>query len=441
MSTLAFAYSHRTFNLLPHLLASLSLLAMTALALLHWLALPELPLWISGAFGWLGLFLLLISSPGKAFQQFFALSAAGLLLLLTAVFRGADIALEPLLQQNNSLIVMLFCVGFLRLVADAALTNEPLPQGKLAYVKTLLGVHLLGAVINASILVLVAERLKSQQALGRQSLIVIARGFSMAAFWSPFFAAMAVALTYAPGAELIPVMLTGLGLTAIALIVTVLEQGGRRLDKLDAFRGYPTHASNLLIPALLAISVLVLHSLFPDLPVLTLVSATAIVLTIAFLFIRRRDEMIEALNHHIRHSAPRMGRELSLFLGAAVLTIGLQALFSTFTDFQPLTQFRAFEFSALLGMAVCLSLLGLHPVVSISLIGPMLTPLSPPPNALAALYLCIWSLGVVANPYSGINAILRSHFELSSKNIIGWNLRYVLIMWGIICLLATWLTL
>lgn len=415
-----------------HLVSSLFLVIMAAITLLHWLVTPSIPLWISGACGWLGLITLLVSSAKSLFKQFFILSAVGLGFLGWAMTRDAELPLHRLLVQNNSLIVMLYCVGFLRLVASSAETDEELPKGALAYLKTLLGIHLLGAVINASILVLSSERLKSQNALNRRSLTVIARAFSMAALWSPFFAAMAVALTYAEGAELVPLMLTGLVLTVIAMTITILEQGGRGLSNFDEFRGYPTHLSNLMIPLLLATSVFVFHYLYPDLPVLMLVSATALVLTLVFVLQKQGAHGGGTLVSHIKGSAPRMTRELSLFMGAGVLTVGLQAFFGTVEGILPFDEIAAGELSILLAISIGVSLVGVHPIITVAIIGPMVQPLQPEPNHLAILFLATWSFGVIANPYSGVNTILRGQWDAGSRQLIRWNLPYVVMMWVVV---------
>jgi hypothetical protein len=85
--------------------------------------------------------------------------------------------------------------------------------------------------------------------------------------------------------------------------------------------------------------------------------------------------------------------------------------------------------SLLLGGAIVVSLLGVHPVVSVAVIGPLVQPLHPDPNVLAMLFLCIWSLGVVASPFSGLNAIMRSQLEVSGRDIMLWNIGYVVVMW------------
>ena len=130
-------------------LASVCLLGMALGSVLH-LLVPAVPLWVSGLCGWSALvFMLLGSRSLRPFTQFFLLAGAGALLLAWGILRGGQVSTTDILLQNNGLLVMLYCVGFLRLIAageDAA--NESLPQGKKAFLQTLLGVHLLGAVIK-----------------------------------------------------------------------------------------------------------------------------------------------------------------------------------------------------------------------------------------------------------------------------------------------------
>ena len=415
-----------------------SLLAGMALSSVVHLFVPVLPLWVSGLCGWGALGVLLLQSPSwKPFTQFFFLAAGGIGLLVWATLRGASLHFTDILLQNNGLLVMLYCVGFLRLIATDDAKPDALPRGKSAFLQTLTGVHLLGAVINMSVLVLMAERLQAQQALGKQATIVLNRGFSMAAFWSPFFAAMAVALTYAPGAQLHPVVMTGLSLMAIAMLISVLEIGGLRLQRVADFRGYPLHFASLIIPALLAVSVMVLHVLLPNVPVLSVVSVTSVVLSVTYLYAARKAGASQRLVTHLQNSGMRMVREMSLFLGAGLLSVGVQSLFSTLT-WQPFHAFGGLQVGLTLAVVLLVSLFGVHPVVSIAVLGSLLVPLQVDPNLLAVFFLCIWSIGVVASPFSGVNTVLRSQFEASAMDLVKGNALYVVLMWSVITLLFYW---
>ncbi|MGB1011724.1 MAG: hypothetical protein ACPGVP_18570 [Thiolinea sp.] len=409
-------------------LASLLLFIM---AMLHigstaWLQIPG---WLSGLCGWLAFLLLLIFRPGQ-FKQFLALAGIGLLLLLWGWWLGSPASIEKILLQNNGLIVMLYCISFLKLLsAPMQASDKSLPTGRASALKTLLGVHLLGSVINASILVLVADRFNKANAINQLSTTLASRAFSTAALWSPFFGAMAVALTYSPEAELYSLMAIGIPLTLIAMLYTLFELGGNKLQKLRTFTGYPMQADSLWVPVLLASSVIIGHQLWPAVPILVMISAAAIILTTLFLLVKRSDEKTQKFREHTRNSAPLMSRELGLFLGAGILSVGAQSVFAGFSDFHPFTSISGVLLSALLAGGIIISLLGAHPVVSISVIGPFLLPLEGDPNMVAVLYLSMWSLGTIASPFSGMNAIIRNQFGVSGGDLFRWHIRYVLVMW------------
>lgn len=408
--------------------ASVLLALMAAFNFLQ-LAEPSVPTWLSGLCAWLSLALLFTCTPWRHFIQFWLLAGFGTAFLCWGFSRGAEISFSDLLVQNNSLLVMLYSVGFLRLVAIPTAETGELPRGRMAFIKTMLGIHVLGAVINLSILVLVAGRYHALGLLRRDTVSLMGQAFSAAAFWSPFFAAMGVALTYAPGAQLLAVMVYGLLLTVMALVLMTLLAGGWRLQRIQDFPGYPMQLSNLVIPATLAVGVMGLHLLFPHITVLSLVATSSISLVFAVLLFRNKHSAWPQFKQHLLEAAPRMGRELALFLGAGVLSLGLQTVLGTIGEFQILKQFGGVEASLLLGGAILVSMLGIHPIISIAVIGPLVLPLQPNLELLATLFLSMWSLGVVANPISGTNVMLHGQFGVSGRDAFRWNLKYVILMW------------
>jgi hypothetical protein len=406
------------------------LLVLMLLSYIAHLVAAAVPLWFSGLSTWCALLLILSSLPLSAFKQFFALFGIGVGLLGIGLARGADFHWQDLVLQNNGLINLLYGVSFLRVLALAnPAPPAALPVGKTAFLQTLFGVHLLGAVINMSILVLMAERLQQQHALSKTAVTVLTRGFSMAAFWSPFFAAMAIALTYAPQAHLPTVVAYGLGLMSLGMLLTIGELGGWRLHKVADFQGYPLHWRNLIVPSFLALAVFVLHYVWPSIPVIIIVSGTALLLSVCYAYVRQGSAASALIKTHIAQSPRRMARELALFLGAGILSLGVQVLFSTLNHWHPLTQFGALQASGLLAIAILVSILGVHPVVSIAVLSNLVQPLHPNPTTLAIVCLSIWSLGVVASPFSGVNTVLGSQFQVKARDLIQGNLLYVLLMW------------
>ncbi|WP_298610675.1 hypothetical protein [uncultured Thiothrix sp.] len=408
--------------------ASILLAFMAIFNFLH-IAEPSIPAWLSGLCAWLSLALLFTFTPWRNLLQFLVLAGLGAVLLFWGVSRGASLVLPNLLVQNNSLLVMLYSVSFLRLVAIPAAEAGALPQGRMAFLKTMLGIHVLGAVINLSILVLVAGRYHTLGLLRRDTVSLMGQAFSAAAFWSPFFAAMGVALTYAPGAQLLEVIAYGLILTLVSLALMAVLAGGWRLQKVRDFPGYPMHLNSLIIPTTLAALVIGLHVLLPTITVLALVSISSITVVFLVLLLRNKQTAWPQFRQSLLDAAPRMGRELALFLGAGVLTLGLQTLLGTVGEFQLLKQFGGVEASLLLGGAILVSMLGIHPIISISVVGPLVLPLQPNLELLATLFLSMWSLGVVANPISGTNVMLHGQFGVSGHDAFRWSLKYVMLMW------------
>lgn len=408
--------------------ASILLAFMAIFNFLH-IAEPSIPAWLSGLCAWLSLALLFTFTPWRNLLQFLVLAGLGAVLLFWGVSRGASLVLPNLLVQNNSLLVMLYSVSFLRLVAIPAAEAGALPQGRMAFLKTMLGIHVLGAVINLSILVLVAGRYHTLGLLRRDTVSLMGQAFSAAAFWSPFFAAMGVALTYAPGAQLLEVIAYGLILTLVSLALMAVLAGGWHLQKVRDFPGYPMHLNSLIIPTTLAALVIGLHVLLPTITVLALVSISSITVVFLVLLLRNKQTAWPQFRQSLLDAAPRMGRELALFLGAGVLTLGLQTLLGTVGEFQLLKQFGGVEASLLLGGAILVSMLGIHPIISISVVGPLVLPLQPNLELLATLFLSMWSLGVVANPISGTNVMLHGQFGVSGHDAFRWNLKYVILMW------------
>ena len=91
--------------------------------------------------------------------------------------------------------------------------------------------------------------------------------------WSPFFAAVAVALTYAPGSTLVGVVSAGLPFAAMLLLLA-----GRRLerelgDALPRFVGYPMHVGALWLPLLLAVTVGIGRQVLPDWSALAVITS------------------------------------------------------------------------------------------------------------------------------------------------------------------------
>ena len=405
-------------------LTGYSLLIMVLLALVASLGWPILAS-LAGCFAWFAasrMFYRLLPLQRVQVLTMLFLGAAGL--IFGQLYKSNVSWWLKALEGNQGLISMLLSVSFLRLIAISELTaKEKLPSGPSALWKMLLGVHAFGAVINFSAMIIMADRLAAKQSLTPLQALVITRGFTLAAHWSPFFASMGVVLISAPGASLWKLMPMGLVLAAVGLFIA-----GRLLIKqpeAELTHAYPMHWRSLTLPLLLALSVLTLHLLVEQVPVLTLVSLLALFFSLSVLFWRYRLSAGRYLRQHIEHTLPTMSGETLLFLSAGVLAAGLGSALEAVNFSLQLDYFGPWQAWLLLVVMVGISALGVHPVISISTAGGLFSPWVSDPNLLGLVFLMTWALGVSLSPLSGTHLAMQGRYGLSSYAFTRWNLGYV----------------
>jgi len=343
-------------------------------------------------------------------------------------WRGAAPDLSHILAGNQGLVSLLTAVSFLRLVTrpEAADRNAPPPRGRAALWRTLIGVHLFGAVINLSTVVILGDRMATRGRLGKRRALALSRGFAAAAFWSPFFSAMAAALTYAPGARLATVVLAGLPMAAVSLWLTARDIDPEN-PKLGApFVGYPMRFGALWIPGLLVAIVLTAHALVARWSILAIIALSAPLLTVGILLAQRRREAWAPLGDHIRHGLAGTVNELALFLSAGVLAAGLTSATRQLGGWLPFERFGPTQAGLLLAIMIGLAALGVHPIITIAACGVWLAPLHPEPNLLAITLLMAWGIGVPANPLSGLHLMMQGRYRIDGYAFLRWNAGYAL---------------
>lgn len=389
---------------------------------------PGVSLLPAGILGWTAALLLSDRLARRQHLQSAWLIGLGLIGVSWGGIHGAPLNATQLLAGNQGLVSLLAAVSFLRLVTrpEAVNRNAPLPRGRKALWRTLIGVHLFGAVINLSTVVILGDRMTTHGRLGKRRALALSRGFAAAAFWSPFFSAMAAALTYAPGARLSIVVLAGLPMAALALWLTVREIDPENPTLGAPFIGYPMNFSALWIPGLLVVIVLTLHTLIPHWSILAIIALSAPLLTIAILMVQQRHGAWIALKMHIEQGLASTVNELALFLAAGVLAAGLTSLSHSLGDWLPFDQFGAPQAGLILTAMVGVAALGVHPVITIAACGVWLAPLHPEPNLLAITLLMAWAIGVPANPLSGLHLMMQGRYGIDGYAFLHWNRGYVL---------------
>lgn len=375
--------------------------------------------------------ILMWRSLGKsALQQAFVLLFLGFSAILFSAGNGVFLGFGQVFSVNLPLLAMFVAVAFLTLTNQ---TNEDpnLPNGNSAVVTTALGTHFLGAVINLSVLFVFGDRLQKNGKLTQAQMIILARSFSAAAWWSPFFIATGVVLTYSPDMLWKETLVPGLIMSGFAIAYSVIEVCFCRKNE---FSGYPIRFESLMVPGCLAGVVICVHHFWPGINILNLICIVAPLG--AFTFMRSRPRKA-ALKDFIQHKILSVNSQFALFLAAGVFSTGLKSIIMVYPHFFTLTgmQFTPLLFAVVLGVMLVVGFMGVHPLVSIAIASPLLLPLNPDHSQLAFMFLCSWAVCTGSSPLSGVGLALVSRYHASPRQIIKSNYHYVIMMWVIASLM------
>ena len=381
--------------------------------------------WVAGSAVWTRL-------PRRAQVQVGLMIGIGLACIAAAAGRGVEVDWGDVTGRSLPILTLLAGVAFLRLVyvVDAARgAGAAAPRGFGAYLRTMAGVHLFGAVINISALAVFADRLARSGPLGRREIALLARSYSMVAYYSPFIGGVALALGLVPGVRFPELVLTGVALAGIGFLVIAVAGRLEEGEAMSGFEGYPFRLESLWLPFVLVGSVAAVHWRWPSLSVLLLVALLAPLLATAVLAARAGPVgAMRAVARFALTDLPRMSGELTLFLAAGVLGGGLTALVSAYPSMVPTFALDpATGTVALAGIVLC-AMAGVHPLVSVTALVAVTLPASPDPTLLAVVCVTGWGIGSAAGPYTGINLVLAARCGVSSWLLARWNALYCAIM-------------
>ena len=388
--------------------------------------LTEVPAVAAAGAAWIALALLWRGLGRQQHVQALAFIAAGATAMLWAASRGAPPDIERVLSQNQPILSMLAAVTALRLLNPPPRADEPeLPQGVGAYLRSMLGVHAFGAIINVSAVVIVADRLARVRPLEPNQAQLLSRAFSAVAFHSPFIGGVALALAYTPGSNPLVLMAYGLPLALAAFLLLTWYAYSGRCEDIARFRGYPVHPEDLRVPVALGATVLGAAVLTSGYSVLSLITVLTPVVVAAALLRRGGVRGLRAaLDDYVRTRAPEMGGELALFLGAGVMAAGLVAASSAAGGWMFFDRLDAFHASLLVLACIVASTACIHPVVIVGVVAPLVERIDLDPTFLAVTLAMGWGLGCAVNPMSGVNVILSSRYGASNWRIARGNLAF-----------------
>lgn len=90
--------------------------------------------------------------------------------------------------------------------------------------------------------------------------------------------------------------------------------------------------------------------------------------------------------------------------------------------------FGATEAWLMLCAMVALSIVGVHPVISIATAQGLLAPLAIDPNLIGITYLMAWAIGVAISPFSGMHLGMQGRFGIDSRGFLRWNGSFTVVM-------------
>lgn len=399
--------------------------AIAAIPVLYLLSLSEVvPLLPATLVAWYCGFRVIPYLSLTARRQSAALLLGGVGLVLYALWQGHVPEWERVFASNVPILAMFISIAFLSLATEKP-ADEALPKGGRALAATAVGSNLLGAVINISVLFVFGDRLQRDGRLSSKHRILLARSFCAAAWWSPYFVATGVALTYAPGMAWQQTLWPGLLMAAVAIGFTLLDLRLRGSDELAA---YPVHVSSLVMPVTLALAVLIAHEIWPAVPVLVLICLLSF--PGALLFMRQRPRL-PAVVGFARDKLHNQASQLALFLSASVFSAGISMLLKMHPEwlvFEAVT-FTPRVFLLVSGVMIAVSLIGVHPIVSISVVSPFLLPMQPDMTQLGFMYLSVWAISTASSPLSGVGLALVGRYGAGVGEIVRDNWYYMISMW------------
>lgn len=404
-------------------LAGISLFIMTLLSIAASIS-PHVSPLATALFAWAAAILLMRQLPRAMIIQISVMLVVGIACLFWSLETISQLPLLKILSANHKLLALIAAVSFLRLITQPDISNSsPLPTGKTAVLKTLWGLHLFSSVITMSAMMIFGNRIEKEATINRLHAIMFSRAFACGCFWSPFYVAIATALLYAPGSDLLVLSLAGIPIALFGLALTSWQL--MRDKKVESTAGFPVHMDALSIPVTLSVLMILTHLMLPDFPVLTLIAILSLLLTFLILFYKKPSQAVSLFSNHIKVELPNISRELSLFLAAGVMSTGLTVLIASSNLSLSLTEFTPLSGSIFILGAILVSIVGVHPIITISVIGSLLSSTTFNPNLLGICMMMMWGLGVVSSPLSGINLAIQGRFGHSSFSIMRWNASYV----------------
>jgi hypothetical protein len=175
----------------------------------------------------------------------------------------------------------------------------------------------------------------------------------------------------------------------------------------------------------------VTNYIYPNIKVIVLISTFSIFITLLiFPFKKGLSQSLIKFNNHVIEELPKMKVEMALFLVAGMFGISISSILIGLNLDLP---FKIFDWqiaSILLFIFIMLAFIGIHPIITIAIIGDFLGGVNH--TLLALTFLMAWSTTVSTSPFSGLNLTIVARYNFDAKEIFRLNIFYAFKMY-LIC--------
>jgi len=382
---------------------------------------------------------------------------------LAAAAYGGQLEVAALdgLSRSKTFLLLFFAVAWLQIparespalqAARQVITSQP-PGRRFLFAA--LGVHTLGSVLNLAGLSLVATMIDRRLApdLLKRLTTALMLGFTSASSWSPFYVSMVVVLTALPTLQWIEVAPFGflfamMGVFGGFLYDRVLHRRGAvdgaggpvRLSSQDKIRVIGVLGSL----AVLVVGIVEMAQISIPVALGLVAPPFALIWTASMApgrpTLTTRATHMRGLVRQVVGGLPALRNEVLVFVGATVFGVGVSTLIPA-ENLGPLLDMWLPSIDLRLviltfGVAA-LSMIGLHPVIVVILIGEVLPPevLGAPDWVIGVALLGVWGLSTMISPYSATTLYLARVSGVSAYTMAWrWNPPFVFIAISMISL-------
>lgn len=372
-----------------------------------------------------------ISKKTKS-QSVIILLISFIIFLVKYLFDG-ELNLDNLINFNLSIIILLISVGMISSI-NIQSKNDEIP-GNL--ITTYLNVNIIGAIINYASVIIFGYKISKGSNLKINEAIVLSRAFASAGFWSPFFATSALAFNYSKGANQLLVLSIGSLVTFASIVFCYFED---KYKYRSNFNYISLSINNLLLPSLMLILVLIFHYYLSNLKFIDSIILVCPIIYISYIlcktfFSSSPSGYKDSLSNYYEGSLINHSSEILLFTSIGIFVCSMLNLIELVNFNFSLLYFSNVTAIFFIVVVSLLSLIGIHPILSISFLYGIFSGRVSNPNLLAITIIFSWALSSTLGPLSAQNLGIQTKFNVNSIDITKGNIIYSLYLMVVIVLI------